>query len=105
MLCNINSCFIFKLKLPLALPVIVEGVRITTIQAIGLTAVAALIGAGGLGNPVAAVLGGLLLGVIESLSVAFLSSTYKDAVALVVLLAVLFIRPQGLLGKRFKEKV
>ncbi|MDK9558241.1 ABC transporter permease [Marinobacter sp. M216] len=39
----------FQLKLPLALPVIIEGVRITTIQAIGLTAVAALIGAGGFG--------------------------------------------------------
>lgn len=38
-----------QIKLPLALPVIIEGVRITTIQAIGLTAVAALIGAGGFG--------------------------------------------------------
>lgn len=40
----------FQLKLPLALPVMVEGVRITAIQAIGLTAVAALIGAGGFGT-------------------------------------------------------
>jgi len=39
-----------QVKLPLALPVIMEGVRITTIQAIGLTAVAALIGAGGFGT-------------------------------------------------------
>lgn len=39
-----------QIKLPLALPVIIEGVRVTTIQAIGLTAVAALIGAGGLGT-------------------------------------------------------
>ncbi|MCK0164933.1 ABC transporter permease [Marinobacter sp. S6332] len=39
-----------QVKLPLALPVIIEGVRITTIQAIGLTAVAALIGAGGFGT-------------------------------------------------------
>ncbi|WP_227545942.1 ABC transporter permease [Marinobacter fonticola] len=39
-----------QVKLPLALPVIIEGVRITTIQAIGLTAVAALIGAGGFGG-------------------------------------------------------
>lgn len=38
-----------RLKLPLALPVMIEGVRITAIQAVGLTAVAALIGAGGLG--------------------------------------------------------
>ena len=54
---------------------------------------------GGLGNPVAAVVGGLILGVVESMSIAFISSTYKDAIALVVLLAVLFIRPQGLLGR------
>jgi len=40
----------FKLKLPLALPVMIEGVRITTVQAIGLTAVAALVGAGGFGT-------------------------------------------------------
>ena len=60
---------------------------------------------GGLGNPIAAVLGGLLLGLIESLSVAFLSSTYKDAIALVVLLLVLFLRPQGLFGRKTKEKV
>lgn len=40
----------FQVRLPLAMPVILEGMRITTIQTIGLTAVAALIGAGGLGN-------------------------------------------------------
>ncbi|WP_166263975.1 ABC transporter permease [Marinobacter caseinilyticus] len=39
-----------KLKLPLAMPIIIEGVRVTTIQAMGLTAVAALIGAGGFGT-------------------------------------------------------
>ncbi|TDB39057.1 MAG: branched-chain amino acid ABC transporter permease [Actinobacteria bacterium] len=60
---------------------------------------------GGLGNPIAAVLGGLVLGVLESLSVAFISSTYKDAISLVLLLAVLFLRPQGLLGKSGREKV
>lgn len=60
---------------------------------------------GGLGNPVAAVLGGLLLGVLESMSIAFLSSTYKDVVALVVLLAVLFVRPEGLLRRARKAKL
>jgi len=60
---------------------------------------------GGLGNPIGAVVGGLVLGVLESMSVAFISSTYKDAISLVVLLAVLFLRPQGLLGKRGREKV
>lgn len=60
---------------------------------------------GGLGNPVAAVVGGLALGLIESMSIAFVSSTFKDAISLVVLLLVLFLRPQGLLGSRRREKV
>jgi len=71
---------------------------------VGLKGFAAAI-LGGLGNPVGAVIGGLLLGLIESLSVAFLSSTYKDVIALVVLLLVLFVRPQGILGRREREKV
>ncbi|HHJ99531.1 MAG TPA: branched-chain amino acid ABC transporter permease [Actinobacteria bacterium] len=60
---------------------------------------------GGLGNPVASVIGGLVLGLLESLSVAFVSSTYKDAISLVVLLVVLFVRPQGLFGRARREKV
>jgi branched-chain amino acid transport system permease protein len=60
---------------------------------------------GGLGGPVAAVVGGLVLGLVESLSVAFISSTYKDAIALVVLLLVLFLKPSGLFGRASREKV
>lgn len=62
---------------------------------------------GGLGSFPGAVLGGLLLGTIESLGAGLLSSGYKDAYALIVLLAVLFVRPSGLLGNvdvsRFKK--
>jgi branched-chain amino acid transport system permease protein len=71
---------------------------------IGLKGFAAAI-LGGMGNPVGAVVGGLLLGLIENLSIAAISSTYKDAIALIVLLAVLFIRPSGLLGRPEKEKI
>jgi branched-chain amino acid transport system permease protein len=60
---------------------------------------------GGLGNPVAAVGGGLILGVLESLTAGYIDSTYRDAVALVVLLVVLFVRPQGLLGGSGRVKV
>jgi branched-chain amino acid transport system permease protein len=60
---------------------------------------------GGLGNPVAAVGGGLLLGLLESLAAGYISPVYKDGVALVVLLAVLFLRPRGLFGGSSKEKV
>lgn len=60
---------------------------------------------GGLGNPIAAVAGGVVLGMLESMSIAFISSTYKDAIALIVLLAVLFWRPQGIFGASRREKV
>lgn len=60
---------------------------------------------GGLGNPVGAVVGGLVLGLTESLTAGYLSSVYKDAVSLVLLLAILLLRPQGLLGRRLPTKL
>ncbi|MBN2405785.1 MAG: branched-chain amino acid ABC transporter permease, partial [Coriobacteriia bacterium] len=71
---------------------------------IGLKGFAAAI-LGGLGNPIAAVVGGLALGLVESMSIAFISSTYKDVIALVLLLVVLFVRPEGILGRATREKV
>ena len=59
---------------------------------------------GGLGNPVGAVVGGLLLGILEGLGVGYVSSGYKDAIAFLVLLLILFLRPQGLLGARVPAK-
>jgi branched-chain amino acid transport system permease protein len=53
---------------------------------------------GGLGNPTAAVAGGLLVGVLEAASVSCLPAVYNDVAAFAVLLLVLFIRPQGLFG-------
>ena len=53
---------------------------------------------GGLGSFSGAILGGLIIGTIESFGAGLVSSGYKDAFALVVLLAVLFFRPSGLLG-------
>ncbi|MGD9943241.1 MAG: branched-chain amino acid ABC transporter permease [Burkholderiaceae bacterium] len=60
---------------------------------------------GGLGVPHGALAGGLLLGVLESLSAGYISSQYKDAVAFLVLLLVLFLRPSGLFGQRGIVKV
>ena len=53
---------------------------------------------GGIGNNTGAVIGGLALGLLESLGAGYLSSGYKDAFAFLVLLLVLFLRPSGLLG-------
>jgi len=55
---------------------------------------------GGLGNPVGAVVGGFVLGIIEALGVGVVSAGYKDAIAFVILLLVLFLRPTGLLGAK-----
>jgi len=54
---------------------------------------------GGLGNPMAAVLGGLIVGLLEAFSVSLLPSAFKDVSAFGILLLVLFVRPHGLLGK------
>lgn len=54
---------------------------------------------GGLGKPTGAALGGLLLGVLEAYATGFGSSGYKNAIAFVLLLLFLFLRPGGLLGE------
>ncbi len=60
---------------------------------------------GGLSNPFGAVLGGLILGVMEALVAAYISSEYKDAVAFVIMLAILFFRPGGIFSKEGIERV
>ena len=60
---------------------------------------------GGLGNPVGALVGGLLLGVLEALTAGYISSQYRDAVAFIVIIAVLFVMPQGLFGRKSTDRV
>ena len=60
---------------------------------------------GGLSGGVGTVLGGLLLGILESLGAGLVSSGYKDAIAFVILLLILIIRPQGLFGRAQTERV
>jgi branched-chain amino acid transport system permease protein len=60
---------------------------------------------GGLGNFPGAVVGGLLLGLLESLGAGYVSSAYKDVIAFVIILAVLCIRPNGILGALRHERV
>jgi branched-chain amino acid transport system permease protein len=60
---------------------------------------------GGMGNPLGAVIGGLIVGLLEAFSAGYLSSSYKDAIAFLVILGVLFAMPQGLLGRAAIERV
>lgn len=60
---------------------------------------------GGMGNPMGAVAGGVLLGLIEAFAAGLISSGYKDAIAFIILLLVLFLRPSGLFGRASSERV
>lgn len=60
---------------------------------------------GGIGSIPGALIGGILLGVIENLSKAYISSQLSDAIVFSVLIIVLLVRPTGILGKKISEKV
>lgn len=60
---------------------------------------------GGIGSIPGAMLGGILLGVIETFSKAYLSPQFSDAIVFAVLIVILLVKPAGLLGKQVQEKV
>lgn len=60
---------------------------------------------GGIGILPGAMLGGVLLGVVEAMVSGFFSSTFRDAAAFAILILILLLRPAGLLGKNIREKV
>ena len=60
---------------------------------------------GGIGSIPGALIGGILLGIIENLAKAYISSQLSDAIVFSVLIIVLLVRPTGILGKKMTEKV
>jgi len=60
---------------------------------------------GGLSNPFGAIIGGLILGIMEVLVAAYLSSEYKDAVAFIIMLLILFLRPGGIFSNLKAQRV
>ncbi|MFH0958278.1 MAG: branched-chain amino acid ABC transporter permease [Pseudomonadota bacterium] len=108
---NVNSMVLLSFALSGALGAIagIIIVPITTLSfdigvMLGLKGFAAAV-LGGYGNSLGAVLGGLLLGVLESVGAGVISSTYKDVIAFGILLLVLFVKPSGLLGHGDTERL
>ena len=60
---------------------------------------------GGIGSIPGALIGGIILGIIEILSKAYISSQLSDAIVFMVLIVVLLVKPTGILGKKIQEKV
>ena len=60
---------------------------------------------GGIGIIPGAMIGGIILGVVEAMVSGFLSSTFRDAAAYGILILILLFKPTGLLGKKTREKV
>ena len=60
---------------------------------------------GGVGNVPAALAGGFLIGIVENIGIWFLPSGYKDAIAFVILIFFLLVRPRGLFGVKTREEV
>jgi branched-chain amino acid transport system permease protein len=60
---------------------------------------------GGMSSGLGTVVGGLLLGILESLGAGLISAGYKDAIAFIILLIILFLRPEGVFGRKETERV
>jgi branched-chain amino acid transport system permease protein len=108
---NVNSLLLLSFGLA-ALLGAVAGILIAPITAtnfevgimLGLKGFCAAI-VGGLGHPMGAIAGGLIVGLVEAMGAGYISSEYKDAMAFVMILLVLFFKPNGLFGLRTTERV
>lgn len=78
--------------------------RVDMSATIGMKAFAAAI-LGGIGNLWGALLGGVLLGIIEAVGAAYISTAYRDAFSFILLFIVLFVKPTGLLNKKIENKL
>ncbi|MFV0245094.1 MAG: branched-chain amino acid ABC transporter permease [Qingshengfaniella sp.] len=112
-LVGINTTWVMTLSFGLSAAIgALAGVLVTPITLVGYDVGVALAlkgfaaaMLGGMGNPKGALVGGILLGLFEALTAGYLSSQYKEAVAFIVILAVLFVMPQGIFGAKSTERV
>jgi branched-chain amino acid transport system permease protein len=108
---NVRYVMLFSFGLSAALGaiagILIAPIAFTSYDAgvmLGLKGFAAAI-LGGMGSGVGAVAGGVVLGIAETMSAGYVSSAYKDAIALLITLAVLFFMPNGLFGKKTGDRV
>jgi branched-chain amino acid transport system permease protein len=103
----VGACFAISAAIGTIAGVLVTPITLTSYNVGTLLALKgfAAIMLGGIGSAMGAVIGGVLIGLFEAFAAGYLSASYKDAVAFVVILAVLFAMPQGLFGKRMVERV
>ena len=112
-LVGVNTNFVMTLSFALSAAIgAFAGVLVTPITltsydigiALALKGFAAAV-LGGMGSPFGALVGGLLVGLIEAMTAGYISSDYKDAAAFIVILAVLFVMPHGIFGRATIERV
>ena len=103
----VGACFAISAAIGAIAGVLVTPITLTSYNVGTLLALKgfAAIMLGGIGSAMGAVVGGVLLGLFEAFAAGYVSASYKDAVAFIVILAVLFAVPQGLFGKRMVERV
>lgn len=103
----VGSCFALSAAIGAIAGVLVTPITLTSYNVGTLLALKgfAAVMLGGIGSAIGAVVGGVLLGLFEAFAAGYFSASYKDAVAFLVILAVLFALPQGLFGKKTVERV
>ena len=103
----VGACFALAAAIGAIAGILVTPITLTSYNVGTLLALKGFAAAmlGGIGSATGAVVGGILLGLLEALAAGYVSASYKDAVAFVVILTVLFAMPHGLFGKTKVERV
>ena len=109
---NVNKTIAITFAIGSALAVVASALMFSTYSNLSSTSgampgIKAFVAAvfGGIGSIPGAMIGGILLGVIEILSRAYISTQLGDAIVFLILIIVLLVRPTGILGKKIQEKV
>ena len=103
----VGACFALSAAIGAIAGILITPITLTSYNAGTLLALKgfAAVMLGGIGSAMGAMVGGILLGLLEALAAGYMSTSYKDAVAFLVILCVLFVMPQGLFGKTKIERV